>query len=166
MSTASIRLAGSGDAGAIAWMLGQLAQELGDGSVFSSTEETVRHHGFGPQASFETMIADTIDAPQGMALFFRHFSTTRGLAGVYVQDLWIAPGSRGAGLGQRLLASVADHAARGWDAQYLALTVHRGNPGAARFYQRLGFRTHEDDAPMSLTGPAFLDLVSQAGGAA
>jgi GNAT superfamily N-acetyltransferase len=144
MSVPSIRRAGPGDAGSVAWMLRQLAEGLGDGADFATTEETIRHHGYGPQAAFDTIIADTADKPLGMALFFRHFSTTRGQAGVYVQDLWIAPEARGAGLGPQLLAAVARHAATGWGAEYIALTVHASNAGADRFYDRLGFVAYPD----------------------
>lgn len=163
---AFVRPARQGDAGAIAWMLQQLAHELGDGEVFASTEDTIRNHGFGPQASFYTMLAENKGVPQGLAVYFRHFSTTRGLPGVYVQDLWIAPERRGETLGKRLLAAVAQHAARSWDADYLALTVHRDNTPAARFYDRLGFNAHHNDAPMSLTGKGFRDLAQTAEGPA
>ena len=165
-AAARIRLAGPEDSAAIAWMLQQLAHELGDGAVFASTEDTIRRHGFGAEASFAAMLAETDGTPQGLALFFRHFSTTRGLAGVYVQDLWIAPERRGERLGKNLLAMVADHAARTWDAAYLALTVYRDNSDAARFYDRLGFDTHHNDAPMSLAGSAFRELAQTAGVAA
>lgn len=155
MSVPSIRLARAADAGAIAWMLGQLAEELGDGAEFATTEETVRQHGFGPHASFQTILADTADSPLGMALFFRHFSTTRGQAGVYVQDLWIASKARGAGLGQQLLSAVARHAAAGWGAEYIALTVHASNDGADRFYERLGFVAYPDAGLRILPTPGF-----------
>ena len=160
MSVTSIRLARPGEAGVIAWMLRQLAEETGDAAAFASTEDTIRHHGFGPQASFEVMIADTVDRAQGMALFFRHFSTTRGQAGVYVQDLWLAPGARGAGLGPRLLAAVGRHARAGWGADYVALTVHGGNQGAARFYDRLGFVAYPDAKLRILPDAAFGELVA------
>jgi GNAT superfamily N-acetyltransferase len=158
-----IRVARADDAGHITWMLKQLAIELGDGTVFASTESTIRRHGFGPDASFSTMLAETDGAPQGLALYFRHFSTTRGLPGVYVQDLWIAPEQRGARLGTRLLATVAENAAHAWEAAYLTLSVYHDNPAAAQFYSRLGFAAHQNDAPMSLTGPAFKDLAGSAG---
>jgi GNAT superfamily N-acetyltransferase len=153
-----IRLATPGDATAIATMLARLADETGDGAVFASTPETIRAHGFGPAALFEALVAEGGDAPTGLALYFRHFSTTRGQPGVYVQDLWVAPEARGAGLGARLLADVAARGRAGWGARYLALTTHGGNASGRAFYARLGFSAQGADVPMMLDGAGFAAL--------
>ncbi|MDQ2091824.1 GNAT family N-acetyltransferase [Marimonas arenosa] len=153
-----IRLAHPENAPAIAAMLARLAEELGESDHFSTTAGTISAHGFGPSAAFSTMIAGPADALTGLALFFRHFSTLRGAPGAYVQDLWVAPDQRSQHLGQRLLAAVAAHAATAWGAAYLALTVHDTNPGATRFYDRLGFNTYPGARLMVLPGPAFHTL--------
>lgn len=150
-----IRPAGPADAAALLVMLTQLAADLGDTPVFASTEATIRAHGFGADALFHTLIAGEAE---GFALFFRHYSTTRGQPGVYVQDLWIAPARRGQQLGERLLAAVAGQAAAEWGARYLMLSVHRDNPRAAHFYRRLGFHLIEEQAPMVLDAAGFATL--------
>lgn len=137
-------------------MLGRLAGELGDG--VATTADTVAQYGFGPDPRFQSLIAVAGQTPVGLALFFPHFSTTRALPGVYVQDLWVDANARGCGLGAHLLGAVSTHAASAWGAQYLALTVYESNPGAHRFYRRLGFVGNDLDRPMSLTGAAFRDL--------
>ncbi len=154
----TIRLASPEDAESIATMLRLLAGELGDGEAFASTEETVRTHGFGHAPSFATLIAETAREHVGMALFFHHYSTTRGQRGVFVQDLWVEIAHRGTGLGKRLLAAVAAYTAQAWRAEYLALTVYRDNPDAARLYQRLGFIARPNDVSMSLSGDGFVAL--------
>lgn len=153
-----IRLARPEDVEAVANMLARLAGEIGDGDAFSSTPEVLRRYGFGPGALFSCCVAGDGSGPVGLALFFRHFSTTRGQPGVYVQDLWVSPEQRGRGLGQDLLGAVAHHAAQTWQAKYLALTTYRDNPGATRFYQRLGFAAHENDLPMAASGATFRKL--------
>ncbi|MDU8929370.1 GNAT family N-acetyltransferase [Alisedimentitalea sp. MJ-SS2] len=160
-----LRLAQPEDAGVVAEMLRRLAKDLGDAD-FVSSERSVQEHGFGPQAHFQSILAERDGAPQGLALFLRHYSTTYALPGVYVQDLWVSPDQRGSGLGQRLLAAVAEHAARTWNAGYLGLTVNHSNPGAARFYARLGFVHRGNDAPLMLKEVAFCDLVSMKAGPA
>lgn len=45
-------------------------------------------------------------------MFSPLFATTRGMAGAYVSDLWVAEPWHGARLGQWLLAAVRDAAAR------------------------------------------------------
>jgi len=154
----TIRVASPADAPVIVAMLARLADETGDGARFASTPDTVRAHGFGPAALFQTMIAEQDSQTTGIALFFRHYSSTRGQPGVYVQDLWTAPDARGQGLGARLLAAVADHARRGWGACYMALTTHGHNDAARSFYARLGFTAQADDVPMALDGAGFAGL--------
>jgi GNAT superfamily N-acetyltransferase len=153
----SIRAATPDDATAIATMLARLADETGDGARFASTPDTIRAYGFGPEAYFHTLIAERDGAPAGLALYFRHFSTTRAQPGVYVQDLWVAPEARGAHLGARLLAAVAAAARAAWGARYLALTTHGANHPARAFYTRLGFEP-QGDTPMMLDGGAFASL--------
>ncbi|CUH67813.1 ribosomal-protein-alanine acetyltransferase [Thalassovita gelatinovora] len=162
----TLRLASPADAPAIAALLARLADETGDGARFASTPDTIRAHGFGPTALFATMIAEHDSRATGIALFFRHYSSTRGQPGVYVQDLWTAPELRGQGLGARLLAAVADHARRGWGACYMALTTHGHNDAARAFYTRLGFTAQPDDIPMALDGAAFSDFGPDAGASA
>ncbi len=162
----TIRRATPDDAVAVAEMLARLADETGDGARFASTPETIRAHGFGPGALFESLVAEHGGRPAGVAVFVRHFSTTRGQPGVYVQDLWTAPTARGQGLGAALLAAVADHARRGWGARYLALTTHGHNAEARAFYARFGFHAHPDDVPMTLDGAAFDALGTRAESAA
>ena len=161
----SVRLATPEDAEAIAAMLARLAEETGDGDRFASTAETIRVHGFGAGALFGSFVAEEAGSPAGVAVFVRHFSTTRGQPGVYVQDLWTAPAARGRGLGAALLAAVATHARDTWGARYLALTTHGHNDSARAFYGRFGFVAHPDDVPMTLDGAGF-DRLSAIDGAA
>lgn len=159
--TAEIRIrhALPDDAGAIHAMLAAMAEELGFGARFASTEATIRSHGFGPQARFSTLIAEAGE-PVGLALYFAHFSTTRGQPGAYVQDLWTAPLWRGRGLGASLLSAVAAASARDWGAAYLALSVHGHNAAAARFYAGLGFDGAPDELTMTLSGPRLAALAA------
>jgi GNAT superfamily N-acetyltransferase len=154
----TIRTATPSDAGDIVSMLARLAAETGDAARFSSTPEVILTYGFGPDALFHALIAEQNGAPVGLVLFFRHFSTTRGAPGVYVQDLWTAPEVRGHGHGAALLAAVAARAWNGWGARYLALTIHGHNVAAHAFYERLGFEAHAGDVPMLLGGDGFAAL--------
>ncbi|MFP1631917.1 N-acetyltransferase family protein [Zhengella sp. ZM62] len=149
-----IRPAEPGDAEAIAGMLAALARELGDGERFLTTPETIRRDGFGPDAAFACLLAVREAEPLGLVLFLRYYSTHRAAAGVYVQDLWVAPAARSRQLGEHLLQAAASHGAAEWGAAFLQLTVHPHNAAALRFYERLGFVLHADQ-PMSVTGPAF-----------
>ncbi|MFV0514417.1 MAG: GNAT family N-acetyltransferase [Jhaorihella sp.] len=157
-----IRLATAADSAVIAQMLARLADEIGDGARFASTAETIRAHGFGEQPFFSALLAGDKADPRGLALFTRHFSTARGMPGVFLLDLWVALAMRGRGLGERLVRAVARHGATAWQAGYLALTVYRDNPDAARFYARIGFDTRDNDIALSLAGSGFRDMIGQA----
>lgn len=153
-----IRPARATDAGMIADMLSRLAIETGDGDIFATTSDTIRKFGFGPNARFSCLVVGDAETLKGLALFFPVFSTTRGMPGVYVQDLWLAPDVRGQKLGQALLGAVATQAEADWQAGYLHLTAHHHNLVAIRFYTRLGFDAQANDAPLILKGVQFTAL--------
>ena len=153
------------DAATVAALLARLAEELDAGGPSRTTAATVARLGTGKEALFHSLLARGSDGGAvGLALFFPHFSTLRGAPGVYVQDIWIDPSTRGQGLGEALLAAVARAAAADWDARYMMLTVYQTNAGARRFYDRLGFGADDGHCPMALDAAGFGRLAA-AGGA-
>jgi len=158
MNTTTIRPAKAADAPVIANMLHRLANDLGDGDVFASNSEIILRCGFGQATMFDVVIAESEDKAVGFALYFAHFSTIKGKPGVYVQDLWVDPATRGGQIGQKLLAAVATNAANKWDAAYMKLSVHADNAGAKRFYSRLGFSANTNETPMTAENNAFKAL--------
>jgi GNAT superfamily N-acetyltransferase len=98
------------------------------------------------------VLAEDNGAPVGVALYSLFLSTTRGLVGAFVTDLWVDAGQRGSGLGRRLLAGVRDRAAADWGAVFLRLNYYADNPGAAAFYDRLGFRGKPAEIWVTLEG--------------
>ncbi len=107
---------------------------------------------------FHAILAEAGADLIGVAVFSPLFSTTRGMAGAYVSDLWVAPQARGTGLGQRLLATVRDEAASDWDAGFLRLGVYADNRVARRFYARLGFTEPANEHYLTLAGPGLAAL--------
>lgn len=158
MSGVDIRHATAADATVIAKMLAHLADDLGDTDVFCTTSEIISQHGFGKQVMFHVVIAELRGEAVGFALYFAHFSTTKGRPGVYVQDLWIDPERRGSGVGQQLLTAVTSHSAKTWAAEYIKLSVHADNPRAKQFYERLGFGESLNETPMIAGSEAFNTL--------
>ena len=70
---------------------------------------------FGPAPALFGHVAEVADGDGrrtlvGCALWFLNFSTWRGVHGLYLEDLYVQPAHRGAGLGRALLARLArDH---------------------------------------------------------
>jgi len=153
-----IRPAVPDDAAVVTGLLRALAETLGEGDTFRSTEALIRQHGFGPERRLWSMLAVAGADAVGLATYFPTFSTTRGAPGVYVQDLYIVPEARGRRLGQLLLTAVIRDAEAGWGAAHLTLLVYDKNDAARRFYRRLGFSLADTERPALLDGAAFAAL--------
>ena len=153
MSAITLRRAGPRDAARLNAGLRALSQSMGDVHR-ASDEQIARALGGAARA----VLAEAGGVLVGAALFSPLFSTTRGMAGAYVSDLWVDSGWRGAGLGQRLLAGVRDGAALEWGAGFLRLGVYADNTRARAFYTRLGFVEPANEQCLTLTGPALAAL--------
>jgi GNAT superfamily N-acetyltransferase len=81
-------------------------------------------------------------APLGYGVLTFGFSIEYGGTDAFVDELWIAPGSRGEGLGAQILDLMeAECRTKGIGA--LHLEVERSNPGAERMYRARGFAGHD-----------------------
>jgi len=157
MMRAAIRPAVAADAERLHAALARIALHLGTPEKFLARPDDYLRHGFGDAPLFRALIAEEGAETLGVAVFFPEFSTMRGRPGVYLQDLWVAETARGSGLGPRLLAAVSRAAAR-WEASYMKLAAHIDNPGAARFYRRLGFALDAGEQVFVIDGAAYAGL--------
>ena len=103
----SIRPACPGDCETMADLIRELAvyERLEDQA--KATPEDLRRNLFGPRPYAEAMVAEVEGEAAGFALFFHNFSTFRGQPGLYLEDLFVRPDSRGRGIGRALLAKLA-----------------------------------------------------------
>ncbi|MFC0506281.1 GNAT family N-acetyltransferase [Micromonospora costi] len=112
---------------------------------------------FGDRPVAEAVVA-TVDAePVGFALYYPTYSTILGRPGIHLEDLYVRPEWRGAGLGRALLAHLAELAVRRGGAR-LEWWVLRTNDPALRFYRRLGARTLDEIEVLRLDGDALRGL--------
>jgi ribosomal protein S18 acetylase RimI-like enzyme len=155
MNDINIRQAQVSDCEAVLSMLRQLAVDVGDDDLFRCRSEDIGKHGFGEQPLFHSLIAARGDINLGLAVYHPIFSTTRGMPGVFLLDLWVSPEARNLGLGKRLIEQVVIRARQQWQADYLLLMVHGHNDAAQRFYQRHGFSHRPHDQYLFLEGEAF-----------
>jgi len=89
-------------------------------------------------ASVAECIMGEIDGRvQGMALFFMNFSTWKGKAGIYLEDLFVRPASRGKGLGKALLSHLAGIAVERGCPRFEWAVLDWNEP-AIGFYRSLG----------------------------
>lgn len=144
------------DAGRLHFALTRLSADMGD--MHAASLDCLTRHGFSQMPAFLGLLAIQDDLTVGALIASPVFSTTRGGAGLYVSDLWVAEEARGAGLGPRLLASALDHAPESWTVTFVKLAVYHDNPAARRFYERLGFEPRQDETVLDLQGPALEKL--------
>jgi GNAT superfamily N-acetyltransferase len=97
--------------------------------------ETLRREGFGETRRFEALLAEIDGRPVGYALFVPAFDTAYGLAGLYVQDLYVVDEHRGQAVGRALLAAVAAKA-QARDLGFLWWASRTWNVEAHRFFRR------------------------------
>ena len=115
---------------------------------------------FGQRPYAEVLIGEVDGEAMGFALFFHSFSTFEGRPGVYLEDLFVRPAARGAGLGRALLAELARIAvARG--CARLEWAVLDWNEPAIGFYRALGARPMDEWTVMRVDGAALTALADE-----
>ena len=127
--------------------------------MVSAREEDIRQALFGERPVAEALIASLEDEPVGFALFFPNFSTFLGKPGLYLEDLYVQPAARGAGLGRMLLEYLARLTVeRGWGR--VEWSVLDWNEPSIAFYEKMGAIALDDWTTFRLTGDALLTLSS------
>jgi len=155
--TITIRPAVPTDLTLIAALIRELAVYEKLGAEVRFDEAVLARHLFGPRPHAEVVIGEVDGVAQGFALFFHNFSTFEGRPGIYLEDLYVRPEARGAGLGKALLAHLAALAiAR--DCARLEWWVLDWNAPAIGFYRALGARPMDEWTVMRVDGAALVAL--------
>jgi GNAT superfamily N-acetyltransferase len=124
-----------------------------------ATEEGLRDSLFGERPVAEVLIGYLGDEPAGFALFFHSFSTFLGRPGIYLEDLYVRPAFRGAGVGRTLLVRLAELATERGCGR-LEWSVLNWNKPAIRFYKALGAVPMDEWTVYRVTGDAVGDLAA------
>lgn len=127
-------------------------ERLGDMCV--STEADLAQALFGPRPAAEALIARLEENPEvaaGFALFFQTYSTFLGRPTLWLEDLFVRPENRGAGLGRQLLVALAQLACERGCGRF-EWAVLDWNREAIRFYETLGARVLPDWRIARVTG--------------
>ena len=98
---------------------------------------------FATPAQAEVVIAEHSGKAAGFALYFHNFSTFRGRRGLYLEDLFVRPEFRGAGIGRALLQHLA-RIAIARDCARFEWSVLDWNASAIGFYESLGAHVMAD----------------------
>ena len=158
----SIATAQPGDAGDIHALVCALADYEKLDAACVSTAADIDRALFGPRPAAEALIAKKTGNSQavvGFALFFHTFSTFLGRRSLWLEDLFVRPEHRGAGIGRALLTAVAA-IARDRQCGRFEWAVLDWNQSAIRFYEAQGAVVLPDWRIARVTGGALERLAA------
>ena len=157
MSDFSIRPARPGDAGELLRLIRELARYEKLEHMVAGTPDRLEAALFGERPPGEALIAERGGRAVGFALFFTTFSTFLCKPGLYLEDLFVEPEHRGAGIGKALLARLAT-LARERDCGRLEWRVLDWNEPSIRFYESLGAKLLPEWVLVRMTDSEFAAL--------
>lgn len=141
MATTRVRSATEADLQLILDFIRGLAEYEKLGHECIADIDTLRRFLFDTPTA-EVLIAELDGVAAGFALYFSSFSTFLGRPGIYLEDLFVRPESRGHGVGRALLERLARTAIER-DYGRLEWSVLDWNRPAIDFYEGLGARPVE-----------------------
>ncbi len=101
------------------------------------TEDSLREPLFGPTPSARVILAQTNGHPAGIALFYYTFSTFTARSNIFLEDLFVEPAHRGAGIGLALMRHLAQRAIAE-NCRFVEWRVLNWNQPSIDFYERIG----------------------------
>jgi GNAT superfamily N-acetyltransferase len=155
----AIRNATPADAALILDFIRRLAEYEREPKAVIATEQDLIRDGFGPLPKYRCVIAEWDAKPAGFAFFHYNYSTWRGQAGLYLEDLFVLPEMRGKGIGLALMQHLAQIALRE-NCYGLRWMVLEWNEPALKFYETLGAELLDEWETMLLRGPALEELAT------
>ena len=116
---------------------------------------------FGPVPRAHAMLAEMDGRAVGFALWFHNFSTFVGRAGLYVEDVFVEPQSRGLGIGKAFFQVLAKRAVAE-NCGRMEWSVLDWNAPAIAFYRGIGAVPMGEWTVQRLSGDALLALAEPA----
>ena len=159
MTDFTIRPATPPDCAEILRLIGELAVYEKLEHMVVGSEQALREQLFGPRPAAETLIAERGGSAVGFALYFTTFSTFLCKPGIYLEDIFVEPAHRGAGIGKALLRRLAA-LARERDCGRLEWRVLDWNEPSIRFYESLGATVMKEWLLVRMTQAEFTRLAA------
>ncbi|SRR6266567_1300274 len=153
----TIRRATKADVGQILAFIRALAVYEREPDAVRATEADLLEHGFGDNPFYTCLIAEQDDVPAGFALYFYDYSTWLGRPGLYLEDLFVLPEHRGAGIGKALLQRLATIALEKGCAR-MKWEVLDWNAPAIDFYHAMGAEIQKEWLNVRLSGESLRRL--------
>lgn len=149
--TTDIRRAAPHDVAAITEMIHALAEFEHAADQCTVNETQISAALFGDRPTVYGHVAEVDGEVAAMALWFVNFSTWDGVAGIYLEDLFVRPGFRRRGLARALLAALANECVqRGYTR--LSWAVLNWNTDAITLYDGIGGEPQNEWTTYRLSG--------------
>jgi len=145
------------DVGAIVQLIRDLAEFEQLTHLLQVTPEKLRPQLFGERPVAEALVAERGGEVVAFALFFTNFSTFLAQPGLYLEDLYVKPSQRGAGIGRALLSKLAALAVERNYGRF-EWSVLDWNVNAIRFYEGMGATVMPEWRICRVTGDAMSTL--------
>ncbi|HNM94298.1 MAG TPA: GNAT family N-acetyltransferase [Mycobacterium sp.] len=155
-----IRRARPGDEAAIVAMIGELAEFERAADECTVTEKQISTALFGADPVGFCHIAEVGGEPAAIAVWFRNFSTWDGVAGIYLEDLFVRPAFRRRGLARALLATLARECVDNGYSR-LSWAVLDWNVNAIGLYDAVGGRQMSEWITYRVSGPELSALAAE-----
>ena len=147
----TVRVAQTMDAPLIVRFIRELAEYERLLDQVEATEADIRRDLFGENPRCFCDIAEHAGEPVGFALWFYNYSTFRGRAGIYLEDLFVCEAAGGLGAGKALLRRLAERCVEA-DLGRLEWAVLNWNTPSIEFYDSLGAARKDDWTVRRLDG--------------
>ena len=157
-----IRPAAPADVPTLVRLISALAEYEKLSHLLEVTPEKLHAQLFGERPPAEALVAELrpqgqAPVPAGFALFFTNFSTFLCKPGLYLEDLFVLPEHRGAGVGKALLRHLAGLAVERGCGRF-EWSVLDWNEPAIRFYEAMGATLMTDWRICRVTGEALTQM--------
>jgi ribosomal protein S18 acetylase RimI-like enzyme len=155
--TQHIRRAEPGDEAELTAMIHELAAFERAAEECTVTETRLRDALFGDSPTVHGHIAEVDGEAAAGALWFRNFSTWDGVAGIYLEDLYVRPRFRRRGLARAMMSALAKECVAGGYTR-LSWAVLNWNVDAIALYDAVGGQPQREWTTYRVSGPALSEL--------
>jgi len=156
-NTIDIRDAQASDAKTILHFINELAIYEKEPQAVKTNEQAILDTLFSEGATAHSIIGFDGDEPIGFAVYFYNYSTWLGKNGLYLEDLYVSPDSRGKGAGKAIMKHLANQALNKNCGRFEWVVLDWNKP-AIDFYDSMGAKPQNEWIIYRLTGQELIDF--------
>ncbi|MFD4432691.1 GNAT family N-acetyltransferase [Nocardia sp. NPDC058497] len=157
----SVRRATPADVATMVGLVHELAEYEKAPEQCTLTADQLHNALFGTAPALFAHVAELDGVVAGCAIWFLNYSTWDGVHGIYLEDLYVRPETRGTGLGRALVAALAAEAVEHGYSR-VSWSVLTWNTPSIAFYESLGAAPQDEWVGYRLAGAELTALAATA----